>query len=79
MPALVKAQHSDKTSVVDILKDISIKCNRMYTDFVLFTLPVKKPKISPELLRRLGLSGNEDMECDEDDDEEDPDYLVSLR
>ena len=77
MPALVKAQHSDKTSVVDLLKDISIKCNRMYTDFALFTLPVRKPKISPELLTRLGLSRNDEMDCDDGDDKEDPDYLVS--
>jgi hypothetical protein len=77
MPALVKAQHSDKTSVVDLLKDLSIKCNRMYTEFALYTLPVRKAKISPELLAQLGLAGNDEMECD-DDDEEDPDYLVSF-
>lgn len=39
MPALVKAQHSDKASVVDLLKDISIKNNRF--TFVFNALFVK--------------------------------------
>lgn len=76
MPALVRCQHSDKTSVVDLLKDISIKSNRMYTDFALFTLPVRRPKISSRLLSIVGAADDQQlMDCDEEKSEEDPDYL----
>ena len=42
-PALVSAQHSDKQSVDDLLRDISIKANRYYQDFILYTLPLSGP------------------------------------
>ena len=54
MPALVKAQHSDKPSVVELLKEISIRCNRTYTDFLLDTMPIYDPKVSQELLQKVG-------------------------
>ena len=49
---------------------------RMYTDFALFTLPVRGPKISDDFLSKLNIDGaNDRMDCDEDG--EDLDYLVS--
>ena len=56
MPALVKAQHSDEPSVVDLLKEISIRCNRTYTDFLLVTIPIHDPIVSKELLTKVGSS-----------------------
>jgi hypothetical protein len=48
----------------------------MYTDFALFTLPIRGPKISDEFLTKLAIDPKDRMDCDED--EEDRDYLVSL-
>jgi proteasome activator subunit 4 len=42
-PALVTATHSDKQSVDDLLRDIGIKANRYYQDYVLYTMPVSAP------------------------------------
>lgn len=50
----------------------------MYTDFVLYTLPVRSPKISSEFLKKLSIDSQESMDCDEDDDDEDPDFVVNL-
>ena len=58
VPALVKAQHSDKPSIVELLKEISIRCNRTYTDFLLDTMPIHEPKPSPALLSKLGYISN---------------------
>ena len=41
-PALVTAQHSDKQSVDDLLRDIGIKANRYYQDYALHTLPLSQ-------------------------------------
>lgn len=54
MPALVKAQHSDKPSIVELLKEISIRCNRTYTDFLLDTMPIHDPKVSDKLRDKVG-------------------------
>ena len=63
-PALVTAQQSDKQSVDDLLRDISIKANRYYQDFILYTLPLSSPTMPAWLqdmvrnnLSRVG-SGN---------------------
>ena len=58
MPALVQAQHSDKPSIVELLKEISIRCNRTYTDFLLDTMPIHIPKVTPELLNAVDSDGN---------------------
>ena len=42
-PALVTAQHSDKQSVDDLLRDIGIKANRYYQDYNMYTLPLSEP------------------------------------
>ena len=47
----------------------------MYTDFVMFTLPVRSPKITPEFLKTLEIDAGDRMDCDED--EKDPDFLVT--
>ena len=72
MPALVKAQHSDKESIVDLLKDVSIKSNRSYTDFSLYTLPAKPPIMSQETLKSLDINSPEIMD---QDIELDPDFV----
>lgn len=60
-PALVTAQHSDKQSVDDLLRDIGIKANRYYQDYNMYTLPLSDPELPPgvsELVRRYtGLGG----------------------
>ena len=43
-PALVTAMHSDKQSVDDLLRDIGIKANRYYQDYVMYTLPLSAPE-----------------------------------
>ena len=43
-PALVTAMHSDKQSVDDLLRDIGIKANRYYQDFVGYTIPLSAPE-----------------------------------
>ena len=70
--ALVKAQHSDKESIVDLLKDVSIKSNRSYTDFSLYTLPAKPPIMSQETLKSLDINSQEIMDQDIDLD---PDFI----
>lgn len=50
LPALVRAQHSDKPSVVELLKDLTVKSNRTYTEFALYSLPVR-PAIIPACLQ----------------------------
>lgn len=80
MPALVQAQHSDKPSVVELLKDYSIKANRTYTDYTLYTLPVRPALVSDHFLKTLGLltsgpaSNGACMEVDADQ-EENEDFL----
>ena len=71
-PAMVQAQHSDKTSIVELLKDFSIKCNRSYSDFSLYSLPVKPTIMSQETLKELGVENI--MEVD-DLYEENPYFL----
>ncbi len=57
MPAIVEAQHSDKQSIVDLLKEYSIRCNKTYTDYNLYTLPVRRPVIPDEFLKSIGKDG----------------------
>jgi len=60
-PALVTAQHSDKQSVDDLLRDIGIKANRYYQDYNMYTLPLSDPVLPngvAELVRSYtGLGG----------------------
>ena len=72
-PAMVQAQHSDKTSIVELLKDYSIKCNRSYSDFSLYSLPVKPTVMSIDMLKELGI----DNFMEENDfDKENADFLA---
>lgn len=74
-PALVMAQHSDKESVVDLLKNLSVKLNRTYTEFGLYTMPVKPVRVTdslrklvqPELTNGVHVTGEQPMEEDVDD------------
>ena len=43
MPAVIEAQHSDKESVVELLKDFYYKTSRTFTDFCLGTMHIFKP------------------------------------
>ena len=54
-PALVKAQHSDKESIVVLLKYISRRCNRDHPDFIWWTLPINFARISENALQYLEL------------------------
>jgi proteasome activator subunit 4 len=61
-PALVTAQHSDKQSVDDLLRDIGIKANRYYQDYNMYTLPLSDPALPPgvvELVRAHTGQGGE--------------------
>ena len=82
MPALVKAQHSDKPSVVELLKEISIRCNRTYTDFLLDTIPIHDPLTSKDLLKKVGASHLHEngiqMEDDNYNKQEDNPYFIFL-
>ena len=87
IPALVKAQHSDKPSIVELLKEISIRCNRTYTDFLLDTMPIHKPKVTKALLNKIAHFNAEtvhgtEMEVAEDDTstvvEKEDRYFISL-
>ena len=58
-PALVKAQHSDKESIVVLplvlLKDISRRYNRDHPDFIWWTLPINFARISENALQYVEL------------------------
>jgi hypothetical protein len=58
-PALVKAQHSDKESIVDLLNLLSYKCNRSFYDFALWTYPIKSPTMSQNIVKMLDLQGKQ--------------------
>ena len=49
MPVLVEAQHSDKQSIDELLSGISFKVNRHYSDFGLYTLPIRETRQSARL------------------------------
>ncbi len=50
-PSVVMAQHSDRESIVDLLKDFSFKTNRIYaSDNAVFTLPIKSAVPTKTLL-----------------------------
>ena len=81
MPALVKAQHSDKPSVVELLKEISMRCNRTYTDFLLDTIPIHDPIVSKGLLKTIGVShynNGTQMEEDQCNTHEDNPHFLFL-
>jgi len=50
-PALVTAQHSDKQTVDDLLRDIGIKANRYYQDYNMYTLPLSDPVLPPGVVQ----------------------------
>ena len=67
-PALVRAQHSDKESIVELLRDFSIKSNRSYSEFCLFQPPNRKAVPSRKLLRAAREIGEgAGMEVDQED------------
>ena len=64
-PALVRAQHSDKESIVEMLKDFSIKSNRSYTEFCFYQLPVRAPRVTGALVKAAkAIAGGEGMDVD---------------
>lgn len=40
---------------MELLKELSIKTNRIYTDYALYTLPVRMPKSSKALKQLFGI------------------------
>ncbi len=51
-PAVVRAQHSDKESIVQLLKDFFYKTSRTYTEFVPGTMPIRRPKVRRKAARK---------------------------
>jgi len=49
-PALVTAQHRDKQSIDDLLRDIGIKMSRYYQDYCLYTIPLSSIELPGSLL-----------------------------
>lgn len=74
-PALIQASHSDKPSIVELLKDISTKINRYYNEYALYSLPIRSPRASAELLELLNSNRKLDQEM-ETDHEICPDFLA---
>ncbi len=52
LPAVIRAQHSDKESIVELLKDWYYRTSRTFSDFVPGSIPVFKPKVRRLLLLR---------------------------
>ena len=50
-PALVTAQHSDKQTVDDLLRDIGFKANRYYRNYNMYTLPLSDPVLPPGVVQ----------------------------
>ncbi len=44
-PAVIRAQHSDKESIVELLKDFYYKTSRSYTEFVPGAMSIMAPKV----------------------------------
>ena len=51
---------SDKNSIVELLKDHSYRCNRSYSDCVIYSLPTRRPRPSQALCNALKVSNSQD-------------------
>ena len=67
MPVLVESQHSDKQSIDELLNGISVKVNRHYSDFGLYTLPIRKTRPSARLMQLVNDSNGVDGEMEAED------------
>uniref|UniRef100_A0A0K2T807 Proteasome activator complex subunit 4 n=1 Tax=Lepeophtheirus salmonis TaxID=72036 RepID=A0A0K2T807_LEPSM len=66
MPALITSHHSDKNSVIDLLKYISFNINRSFSDYSLFHIPTVLPKPNEEVYALMGLSKEHLLPLSED-------------
>ena len=62
LPPLLKTlfNRSDKNSIVELLKDHSYRCNRSYSDCVIYSLPTRRPRPSQALCNALKVSNSQD-------------------
>ena len=54
-PTLVQAQHSDKESIVDLLKVLSNRYDPTHEDYVLWTISLKPAIMSQQTAKYLGV------------------------
>eukprot|EP00096_Caligus_rogercresseyi_P015882 TRINITY_DN8371_c0_g1_i1.p1 TRINITY_DN8371_c0_g1~~TRINITY_DN8371_c0_g1_i1.p1 ORF type:complete len:1198 (+),score=314.38 TRINITY_DN8371_c0_g1_i1:1590-5183(+) len=74
MPALITAHHSDKNSVIELLKIISFKINRSFSDYSLFHIPTSPPLPNQTVYELIGTSLPPNIPLEDDPARVDPHF-----
>ena len=72
LPSLVRAQGSDKNSIIELLKDHSARCSRNFGECIIFTMAVTKPVPTNALREALSMTNQGTVTAST---EVDPDFL----